>query len=244
MPCNDLGTGFLRGYYHEDFLEHLVSREDFLAVVDSANTVIKYAWTKKRNLDNEQLSLPRCYAMGACLLLAVALGIFLVFFVFYDYDPLGFDLAVAAGELGMALTFLILLCGVCRGYKPYRSFDSIVHADLVNLLSRANKQPAFAKRSLYWRIHPRRFWLELVIERPRYHQPNLSNALLLVNNDNSHTHHQLSDSEQEGDPSLTTVERRPSITISRLGEERGGGGDKDVNCFDARSGMASRQQEI
>ena len=56
---------------------HLLSKKEFDEVVDGVNDIIKHAWTKKRYLDNQTISMPICYVMSLFLFLAVGSGIIL-----------------------------------------------------------------------------------------------------------------------------------------------------------------------
>ena len=88
---------------------------------------------------------------------------------------------MVTGFLGTLITFFILLSSVCKSYEKYLSFDTITQKDLTQYLSKVNRKALFAERGMYWRVHRRRFWLELVIKRNRHTNSNLSNFNLLGN---------------------------------------------------------------
>ncbi len=77
--------------------------------------------------------------MSFTLLSAIAVGILLALYIYYSYNIAVYDIIMITGELGMLLTFGLLLSGVCKKYKTYLSFDTMVHQDLTIYLSSVNK---------------------------------------------------------------------------------------------------------
>ena len=97
IPSNDHGTGFMRNAFISDYLDHLISQEKFLEVVDEVNSLIRKAWTKKRILDNQQFKALPCYILGLFLMLSMIVGIMITVYVFYSLNDLMIYVAFVIG---------------------------------------------------------------------------------------------------------------------------------------------------
>ena len=87
----------MRNAFISEYLDHLISQEQFLEVVDEVNSLIRKAWTKKRILDNQQFKALPCYILGLFLMLSIIVGIMITVYVFYSLNDIMIYVAFIIG---------------------------------------------------------------------------------------------------------------------------------------------------
>jgi hypothetical protein len=110
IKSNDYGTGFLRTSYDKDQLSSLISKKDFIGVIDKTNNLLVRQYSRNRNANAMQTP------MYIKITYYIAFALLLTYFAlnFYNEDLyLWYDLM----EFGvLALAVVIVMFVTCTNY--------------------------------------------------------------------------------------------------------------------------------
>ena len=160
IRSNNMGTGFRRDCYIEDFCSHLISKEEFGNIIDTCSDKTKRLYTKKRHADGMKtpLGIKMVYLLSTAML-----SVYLVLSYYapdnknnFTYDVIQYSCLAAA----ITLMILVTIFNYIRGGYLFKSYEQMVKKGLDKYFEKINREVYFP-RGLQW--YYAMYWIELRI---------------------------------------------------------------------------------
>lgn len=154
---------FFKDTYKEEYLSHIISSQDYTAIINNCSKIMGNSWSKKRT--NDQIKLPRFVIILACIsvLLTVIYMVLLYLSSTSDNGTEMLIVSVICVSLGSLIAFGLSIYNFCRKIGKFKSLDEIIQEDLDLYLGSINKKYINVLNFVYI---PKDKWIECNILRP------------------------------------------------------------------------------
>eukprot|EP00347_Sterkiella_histriomuscorum_P000845 403374297 len=162
IPCEQNGLRFQEGHYKEEYLQDLMSQEEFDKIVRNFTRILYKSYSMKRNIDNREVTFQNKFLFITAFVL-LTLG-----FSFLYWGILIASYSVKSSGSGLLVGALIVggwpYLKYIRGrLDEFPTLEGIVTEQLGVYVGTLNQQ--MVQRGLFWNAVPGYFWLELHVDR-------------------------------------------------------------------------------